>query len=214
MKRIIGLTGGISTGKTTVSNYLKNVYKLPVLDADVYARDAVQPGSPVLDKITARYGSNILLFDGTLDRPQLGEIIFRNPSERRWLEDIIHPEVRDRFLAAIHQLSETIVLVVPLLFEAQMTDLVTEIWVVSCDRQQQIDRLMQRNSLSLEQAQARINAQMSIEEKCQQADIILDNSSSREMLLRQVDAAFLRHLRTAPDMRDARPTQQRSRSPQ
>jgi len=214
MKRIIGLTGGISTGKTTVSNYLADVYKLPVLDADVYARNAVQPGSPLLDKIAARYGSNILLPDGTLDRPQLGEIIFRNPEERQWLENIIHPEVRDRFLAAIQQLSETIVLVVPLLFEAHMTDLVTEIWVVSCDRQQQIDRLMQRNALSVEQAQARINAQMPLEEKCQQADIILDNSSSREMLLRQVDAAFLRHLRTAPDRRDARPTQQRSQQPQ
>lgn len=190
MKRIIGLTGGISTGKTTVSNYLADVYKLPVLDADVYARDAVQPGSPVLEKIAARYGSNILLPDGTLDRPQLAEIIFRNPSERRWLEDIIHPYVRDRFLAAIACISDTLVLVVPLLFEAQMTDLVTEIWVVSCDRQQQIDRLMQRNSLSVEQAEARINAQMPISEKCQLADLILDNSSSRKMLLRQVDAAI------------------------
>ncbi|MBO1349478.1 MAG: dephospho-CoA kinase [Hormoscilla sp. GUM202] len=210
MKRIIGLTGGISTGKTTVSNYLADVYKLPVLDADVYARNAVQPGSPVLEKIAARYGSNILLPDGTLDRPQLGEIIFRNPSERQWLENIIHPEVRDRFLAAIHQLSETIVLVVPLLFEARMTDLATEIWVVSCDRQQQIDRLMQRNALSVEQAEARINAQMPIEKKCQQADIILDNSSSIEMLLRQVDAAFLRHLRTG----ETSPTQQRAQPPQ
>ena len=191
MKRIIGLTGGISTGKTTVSNYMADVYKLPVLDADVYARNAVQPGSPVLSQIAARYGNNILEPDGTLDRPQLGEIIFRNPSERRWLEDIIHPEVRDRFLAAIHQLSETIVLVVPLLFEAHMTDLVTEIWVVSCLRQQQIDRLMQRNSLNFEQASARINAQMPLAEKCQKADIILDNSSSREILLTQVDAALL-----------------------
>ncbi|MGK7901805.1 MAG: dephospho-CoA kinase [Hormoscilla sp.] len=190
MKRIIGLTGGISTGKTTVSNYLAAVYKLPVLDADVCARDAVQPGSPLLEKIAARYAADILLPDGTLDRPQLGEIIFRNPSERRWLEDIIHPYVRDRFLAAIHEISDTLVLVVPLLFEAQMTDLPTEIWVVSCDRQQQIDRLMQRNALSLEQAHARINAQMPIEEKCQQADLVLDNSSSREVLLRQVDAAI------------------------
>lgn len=191
MKRIIGLTGGIGTGKTTVSNYLADVGKLPVLDADVCARDAVQPGSLLLDKIAARYGSKILLPDGTLHRPQLAEIIFRNPSERRWLEDLIHPKVRDRFLAAIDRISDTLVLVVPLLFEARMTDLPTEIWVVTCDRQQQIDRLMQRNGLSIEQAQARINAQMPIEEKCQQADLVLDNSSSREMLLRQVDAAIV-----------------------
>lgn len=190
MKRIIGLTGGISTGKTTVSNYLADVCKLPVLDADVCARDAVQPGSPLLAQIAARYGSKILLSDGTLDRPQLAEIVFSHPSDRRWLENLIHPQVRDRFTAAIDRMSNTLVLVVPLLFEAGMTDLPTEIWVVSCDRQQQIDRLMQRNALSIEQAQARINAQMPIEEKCQQADLVLDNSSSREMLFAQVDAAI------------------------
>ncbi len=189
--RIIGLTGGISTGKTTVSHYLASAYELPVLDADIYAREAVQPGSPVLKAISERYGSDILLPDGTLNRRQLGQIIFSNPDERRWLEQQIHPYVRDHLLEAIHELlSQTVVLVVPLLFEAGMTDLVTEIWVVRCSQQQQLERLMQRDHLTLEQAQPRINSQLPIEEKAARADVVLDNSSTLEALLKQVDTAL------------------------
>lgn len=191
MKRVIGLTGGIGTGKTTVSNYISDSYKLPVLDADVLARDAVKSGSSVLNKIIDRY-PDILSPDGTLNRSKLGEIVFANPEERRWLEGMIHPVVRDRFLAAVHQfpLENTLIFVIPLLFESQMTDLVTEIWVVRCSKEQQLDRVMQRSSLSLEQAQARINAQISLEVKCEKADVVLDNSLTLDLLLRQVDAAL------------------------
>lgn len=194
LNRIIGLTGGIGTGKTTVSHYLATAYHLPVLDADIYARVAVQLGSPVLKLIAERYGSDVLLPDGTLNRRQLGQIVFSSPDERRWLEQQIHPYVRDRLVEAIHELppQNTPVLVVPLLFEAGMTDLVTEIWVVRCSRQQQMERLMQRDQLTLEQAQARINSQMPIEEKAARADVVLDNSSTLEALLRQVDAAVTR----------------------
>ena len=188
--RIIGLTGGIATGKSTVSDYLATTYNLPVLDADIYARVAVEIGSPVLDAIAHRY-CDILLLDGALNRKKLGQIIFSNPQERQWLEQQIHPDVRDRFVTAIKKLSaQTVVLVVPLLFEAGMTDLVTEIWVVYCSHQQQLERLMQRNGLTLEQAQARINSQMPIQEKCDRADVILDNSSIPEALLKQVDTAL------------------------
>lgn len=190
-RRIIGLTGGIGTGKSTVSHYLAMSYQLPILDADIYAREAVQKSSPILNAITHRYNSNILLPDGTLNRKKLGEIVFNNIHERRWLEQQIHPSVRDRLSEEINNLTQqTAVLVVPLLFEAQMTDLVTEIWVVYCSRQQQLERLMQRDNLTLEQAQARINSQMSIEEKCDRADVVLDNSSTLNALLKQVDAAF------------------------
>lgn len=103
-KRIIGLTGGISTGKTTVSNYLAN-QQLPVLDADIYAREAVALGSQVLKVIAQRYGSDILLSDGSLNRQKLGQIIFNNCDERYWLEQQIHPNVRKRFVTAIKQLS-------------------------------------------------------------------------------------------------------------
>ncbi|KAF3887943.1 MULTISPECIES: dephospho-CoA kinase [Nostocales] len=190
IKRIIGLTGGIATGKTTVANYLASVYKIPVLDADIYARDAVSIGSPILQAIAERYGEDILLADGSLNRQQLGEIIFNNREERNWVESSIHPYVRDRFLQEIAASpAQTLVLVVPLLFEARMTDLVTEIWVVSCSEEQQLERLMQRNNLTLEQAKARIQSQMPISEKVAKANVVLDNSSTLEMLIEQVDKA-------------------------
>ncbi len=189
-KRIIGLTGGIATGKTTVTNYLASTYNLPILDADIYAREAVSLGSPVLDAIAKRYGQEILLADGNLHRQKLGEIIFNREDERNWLESLIHPYVRDRFVEAIIQCSsEILVLVVPLLFEAGMTDLVTEIWVVHCSQEQQLQRLMQRNHLNQQQAQVRINSQLSLAEKVARANIVLDNSSSLEVLLKQVDMA-------------------------
>ncbi|MEH2201307.1 dephospho-CoA kinase [Nostoc sp.] len=190
-KRIIGLTGGIATGKTTVTNYLASAYNLPILDADIYAREAVSLGSPILGAIAQRYGEKILLPDGSLNRQKLGEIIFNRQDERNWIDNLIHPDVRDRFLTAISlSSSETLVLVVPLLFEAGMTDLVTEIWVVHCSQEQQLQRLIQRNHLNREQAQARINSQLSIEEKLAYADIVLDNSFTLEVLLKQIDVAL------------------------
>ncbi|MDZ7992250.1 MAG: dephospho-CoA kinase [Nostoc sp. EfeVER01] len=190
-KRIIGLTGGIATGKTTVTNYLASTYNLPILDADIYAREAVSLGSPILGAIAQRYGEQILLPDGSLNRQKLGEIIFNRQDERKWIDNLIHPDVRDRFLKAIAQSSSQIlVLVVPLLFEAGMTDLVTEIWVVRCSQEQQLQRLIQRNHLNTEQARARINSQLSIEEKIAHADVVLDNSSTLEVLLKQIDVAL------------------------
>ncbi|ABA19908.1 dephospho-CoA kinase [Trichormus variabilis ATCC 29413] len=190
-QRIIGLTGGIATGKTTVANYLASAHHLPIFDADIYARDAVSLGSPILDAIAGRYGKEILLPDGSLNRPKLGEIIFQNQDERHWLESLIHPYVRDRFLKAIAEsTSPILVLVIPLLIEVQMTNLVTEIWVVICSESQQLQRLMERNHLTLEQAQARINSQLSLKEKAAIADVVLDNSSSLESLLKQVDIAL------------------------
>ncbi|MEQ9370685.1 MAG: dephospho-CoA kinase [Coleofasciculus chthonoplastes F3-SA18-01] len=194
MKRIIGLTGGIGTGKTTVSNYLADIYQLPILDADIYARDAVQPGSSVLNRIIARYGSDMQLADGTLNRKRLGEIVFPNPKERQWLEQQIHPYVRDRIKSQLNILeSPTVVVVIPLLFEANMTDLVTEIWVVRCSEEQQIQRIRERDRLSLKQAQSRLNSQLPLAEKVARADMVLDNSYTRDSLLQQVDQALARN---------------------
>jgi dephospho-CoA kinase len=191
LKRIIGLTGGIGCGKTTVSDYLASAYQLPVLDADIYAREAVQLGSPVLNRITERYGSGIQLPDGTLNRKRLGEIVFSNPTERQWLEQQIHPYVRSRFHSELARLvAPTVVLVIPLLIEAGMTDLVTEIWVVSCSPEQQLQRIRERDRLSLEHAQARLNSQLPIEQKVARADVVLNNSSTREALLKEVDLAL------------------------
>ena len=188
-RRIIGLTGGIATGKSTVSKHLSQVHRLPVLDADVYAREAVQLGSPILRAIADRYGADVLLPDGSLNRQRLGDIVFHHAAEKRWLERQIHPYVRDRFTKAMQDFAEdqTVVQAIPLLFEAGLTDQVTEIWVVVCSEDQQLSRLMQRDRLSLEQAQARIRSQMPLAEKAARADVVLDNSGEVSALLEKVD---------------------------
>lgn len=190
MRRIIGLTGGIATGKSTASDYLASRYGLPVLDADVYARQAVAPGSEILGVIGDRYGTDILLPDGALNRQQLGQIIFHNAAEKVWLEQQIHPFVRARFkeITATFSPEQTLVYAIPLLFEANLTHLVSETWVVFCDQAQQKERLMQRSQLSATDAQARIDAQMNLAKKCQQADHVLDNSASKAALSAQIDS--------------------------
>ena len=193
-QRLIGLTGGIGTGKTTVSQYLAKTYKLPILDADIYAREAVRLGSSILAEIIDRYkdSSNIQLPDGNLNRKLLGEIIFNNPEEKNWLEGKIHPYVRDRFQITIQELkTDTVILAIPLLFEANMADLPTEIWVVYCSYAQQLKRLMQRDRLSKKQAQVRIKSQLSMETKIAAADVILDNSSTLDILIQQIDNAIV-----------------------
>jgi dephospho-CoA kinase len=185
-QRIIGLTGGIATGKTTVANYLAKSYHLPILDADIYARDAITLN--LLRLLQDRYGSIILLGDRTLDRKKLGEIIFNNADERTWLESQIHPYIRNRLkLGAELHSPNLVVMVVPLLFEAGMQDLVTETWVVTCSPELEIKRLMQRDRLDLTAAKIRIASQMSISEKIAIADFSLDNSTTLTELYHQVD---------------------------
>jgi dephospho-CoA kinase len=190
-KNLIGLTGGIATGKSTVANYLATTYSLPILDADIYARDAVSVGSPILSQIAEKYGTEIILSDGNLNRVKLGEIIFNRTEERYWVESIIHPYVRNCFAQAIKESSaNTLILVIPLLFEANLENLVNEIWVVGCSPQQQQKRLIERNNLTAEQAAARINSQLPIAEKIARADVVLDNSSNLESLLQQIDVVI------------------------
>ena len=190
-RRLIGLTGGIATGKTTVSNYLANKYHLPVLDADTYAREAVVEKSPILQTIFARYGKRVTAANNGLDRSALGNIIFNSPQEKQWLEQQIHPFVRDRFTIELQKAtSDTIVLAIPLLFEANLTDLVTEIWVVICDRSLQAARLQQRNNLSFQEADARIDSQFPLSEKIALADVVLTNNANLSHLYAQVDRAI------------------------
>lgn len=197
--KIIGITGGIAMGKTTVSQRLESHHGLNVLDADVYAREAVAIGSPVLAAIVDRYGSELLLSDGQLDRAALGQIVFADSTERTWLETQIHPEVRRRMQADTEKILQDwqatsvqprpIVWVVPLLFETAMTELVDKIWVIYCHRNQQLQRLCDRSSLTREEAEARISAQWDIQVKCDRADVILDNSGSVSTLYEQIALA-------------------------
>jgi dephospho-CoA kinase len=191
----IGLTGGIAMGKTAVSDYLSHL-GCTVADADRLARQAVLPGSAILAAIAARY-PGVLTLDGQLDRPKLAQIIFSNPDEKAWVEGQIHPYVRSH-LQTIRDESlsitpeKPVVLVIPLLFEAGMSDLVTEIWVVYCPKVQQLDRLMARDRLSLDQAMARLASQWPIEEKCDRAQIVLKNDSTLDALYAQIDVALHR----------------------
>ena len=189
-KRLIGLTGGIATGKTTVSDYLAQKYRLPILDADVYAKEAVDRDSPILQKIFDRYGDRVIN-NRSLDRSALGEIIFNDPHQKQWLESQIHPYVRDRFQRELQRATcDTIVLDIPLLFEANLTDTVTEIWVVTCDRSTQLNRLQQRNNLTLAQAEARIDSQLPLAEKVAAADVVLNNDRDLDYLFVQIDSAI------------------------
>jgi dephospho-CoA kinase len=191
-RRLIGLTGGIATGKSTVAAYLHDRHHIPVLDADVYARDAVAPNSPILTAIANRYGLGILQEDGRLNRGALGEIIFNDNTEKAWVEAQIHPYVKQGFQRALTELvtAPIIVLMIPLLFEAQLTDWVTEIWVVACDPDTQLTRLMARNGLTKPQALARIASQMPLAVKINRADVVLANDQDRGSLHLQIDHAL------------------------
>jgi len=187
-QRRIGLTGGIATGKSTVGRWLEQ-QGLPVLDADVYAREALSPGSPCSWAVLERYGPRVQAKgcadqEAVIDRGALGRIVFHDPSEKAWLEDLIHPVVRARFdqeLSALNQ-EPTVVLMIPLLFEAGLEELCSEIWLVDCTEAQQLERLMQRDGLSEAEAQARINAQWPMERKRGLAEQIVANREDLQKL--------------------------------
>ncbi len=193
--RIIGLTGGIATGKSTASDYLSRHHDLTILDADAYAHEAISPGSEGLKAVMRRYGSKVMQTGGMLDRTRLAQVIFQNSAEKQWLEALIHPYVRDRLTVTAKSLAAQpiIVMDIPLLFEAEMPDLVSEIWVVHCPPEQQLTRLIQRSHLTQQEAQIRINSQMPLAQKCDRADVVLDNSGSVEALYAQIDRALQRH---------------------
>ncbi|MBW4696910.1 MAG: dephospho-CoA kinase [Aphanocapsa lilacina HA4352-LM1] len=188
-RRVIGLTGGIATGKSTVGRLLAG-RGIPVIDADLLAREAVAPGGTALAAIVHRYGSAMLTDAGALNRSALARIVFSDPDERRWLESRIHPFVRAAMQAAIERTAGTICLMIPLLFEAGMTDLVTEIWVVSCEPEQQHARLKKRDGPSDEAIAARIASQWPLAEKVRLADVVIDNNGEPAHLERQVACAL------------------------
>jgi dephospho-CoA kinase len=184
----IGLTGGIACGKSTVAAYLQDRYGIPVLSADRYANYVLENLIP--DKIIDRFGPGILQ-GGKIDRKALGRIVFSQPEERAWLESKIHPVVKELMSKDVStNTDQTVVLEIPLLFEAKMTDLVHQIWVVSCSEQKMIERLQRRNQLTIQECQDRIKAQMPIQLKRQLADIILENEGTLAELYQQVDRVY------------------------
>lgn len=192
MKRI-GLTGGIASGKSAVAELLAEKGAL-IVDADVLAREVVEPGTPGLDAIVRRFGQSVLLPDGSLDRPKLGEIVFSDADARADLNAIVHPRVRARAaeLEATASDGQTVVHVIPLLVETGQAASFDEVIVVDADPQTQVRRLRARNGLSREQAEARLAAQASREERLAAATVVIDNSGDIAALRRAVEATWPR----------------------
>ncbi|MFC5451836.1 dephospho-CoA kinase [Paenibacillus aestuarii] len=192
----IGLTGGIACGKSTVSQMLVSRGAL-LVDADQIARDVVEPGSPVLERVAAHFGQAVLQADGALNRKKLGEIVFKNPDARKDLESLLHPPIRARMreqmeTAEREQPQRLVVVDVPLLYESGLQSMFQEVLVVYVPRHVQIERLMERDGISESAALDRLNAQMSIEDKRTLADYVIDNSGTKEQTSLLIDQFWLR----------------------
>ena len=232
-QRRIGLTGGIASGKSSVARLLAERHGLPVLDADGFAREALAPGSPTALAVLERYGERVRpgaedpppaeKLGGSqrqdhapdtgvaIDRAALGRIVFADALERRWLEELVHPLVRQRFSAELERLAAapTVVLMVPLLFEAGLESLCSEVWLVDCDEHQQLERLIGRDRLSEAEARARIDAQWPLARKRPLVERRLENRGNPEALDDAVRAA----LQGPPEARTHPPSDQRREAP-
>lgn len=185
---VIGLTGGIASGKSTVANYLAD-NGFFIVDADIASRKAVEIGSSGLEEIRTVFGDEVIQEDGALNRKALGEIIFNDKALREKLNAIVHPRVREIMEAEKEvglALGKPVIMDIPLLYENKLEHTVDEVWVVYVPVEIQIERLMARNQLSLEEARSRVASQLSIEVKKQKADKVIDNSGTLDALYQQL----------------------------
>jgi len=179
---VVGLTGGIGCGKSAVSDRLAEK-SVPIIDADVVAREVVAPGEPALAAIGKRFGEEVLLEDGCLNRPKLREIVFSDEKQRVWLEQLLHPIIRDRILQKLEELDTLYaVLASPLLLETDQHMLVNHVVVIDAPETLQIERTAARDNTSEDQVRAIIAAQMSREERLKGADTVFDNSGDQSQL--------------------------------
>lgn len=193
MSLVIGLTGGIASGKSTVSAMIKEL-GIVVIDADLEARHAVEPGEKAYEEIVRHFGQSILEENGAIDRPKLGAIVFNDEDKRKLLNSIVHPAVRER-MAEKRKCAEAagepvIVMDIPLLFESKLTGLVEKIILVYVDDAMQLQRLINRNELSEEEASARIRSQMPLRDKIELADAVIDNSGTIDQTKQQLMDIF------------------------
>lgn len=189
MTVVVGLTGSISTGKSTVSKIFKE-QGYPVVDADIGAREVVQPGTDGLNQIKETFGKQVILDDGTLNRAALGEIIFNNEKQRELLNGILSEHIRQWVVSKkddyLKQKPAILVLDIPLLFESGYEKEVDQIMVVATSEEVQLERLMERDGISREEALKKINSQMSISKKIYLGNIIIDNNGTLSDTKKQV----------------------------
>ncbi|ELL5550756.1 TPA: dephospho-CoA kinase [Staphylococcus aureus] len=177
MPKVIGLTGGIASGKSTVSELL-SVFGFKVVDTDKAAREAVKKGSKGLAQVREVFGDEAIDENGEMNRRYMGDLVFNHPEKRLELNAIIHPIVRDIMEEEKQEYLKqgyNVIMDIPLLFENELENTVDEVWVVYTSESIQMDRLMQRNNLSLEDAKARVYSQISIDKKSRMADHVIDN---------------------------------------
>ena len=179
---IIGLTGSIASGKSTIAEMIQ-AYEIPIVDGDVIARQVVEKGTPTLQKIVEAFGEIVLTEDRELNRPKLGEIIFSNEEKRQQLNSITHPAIREEMLQkrdAYVAEGKHVVMDIPLLFESKLQHFVEKILVVTVSPEVQLERLMKRNNLTEQEAKMRIASQLPLSEKEAGADAIIYNDGTTE----------------------------------
>ena len=191
-QRRIGLTGGIASGKTTITNYIRKHKNIPILDADHISRELIKPNAYGYKKIIDYFGNKIVDHknnsEKAINRKLLRNIIFKHSESKAWIEKLLHPLIKEKMIEECRQYkdTETLVLVIPLLFEAKFEDICTEIWLVKCPKELQKKRLIARDKISEKEACDYINDQLSFEEKKKFSDIILDNSDNQNQWIKTI----------------------------
>ena len=195
MPFVIGLTGGIASGKTTVANLFQQQFGIDIVDADIVAREVVEPESAGLKQIVQRYGAAILLDDGTLNRAQLRDIIFAEPNEKQWLDALLHPMIRQRMLEQLDNTTTPYaLLVIPLMAENNLQTLANRVLVIDVDESSQIERTMLRDGISQQQAQSIVNSQATRAQRLAIADDVIKNHSKNQQLLYQITELHKKYL--------------------
>jgi dephospho-CoA kinase len=188
---LLGVTGGIASGKTVVAKMLAGL-GAPLIDFDVLARQVVEPGKPAFRQIVDYFGKEVLQGDGTLDRKKLSKIVFQDTEKRNQLEDFTHPPIYEAFLKRVKAITEKdpgaiIQAVVPLLIEKNLQSIFDKVLVVYVPEEQEIERLVERDGISEEEATHMLKAQLPIDEKLAHTDFVVNNEGSMEATKRQVE---------------------------
>ncbi|MEZ9185544.1 dephospho-CoA kinase [Vibrio splendidus] len=195
MAIIIGLSGGIASGKTTVANLFNEHFNIDIVDADIVAREVVAVGSDGLKQITDHFGEAILLEDGALNRSKLRELIFSDPTEKQWLNDLLHPMIRNKIDSDLSKVTSPYgLLVAPLLVENQMQSMADRVLIVDVPAEVQIERTMSRDNVSREQVASILKSQASREQRLAVADDVIKNHTKNQELLLQITDLHQKYL--------------------
>lgn len=196
---IVGLTGGIGSGKTTVSDCFAEL-GITIVDADIIAREVVAPGTPALNAIAEKFGETMLTPEGELDRARLREQVFQSEEDKQWLNQLLHPRIRQEMVKQCQNASSPyVILSVPLLIENKLQSLVNRVLVVDCPEEMQIERGSQRDGVGAEQITRIMQSQCTREERRQFADDIVDNSTTIDAVKKQVNELNRNYLQLISD---------------